>query len=45
MDLVAFYSAVLARRERLEEEERRTLATGGAADSLLDTALCPAGVF
>ena len=45
LDLVAFYSAVLARRERLEEEERRTLAAGGAADSLLDTALCQAGVF
>ena len=45
LDLLAFFSAVLARRERLEEEERRTLVAGGAADSELDTALCQAGVF
>ena len=29
LDLLAFFSAVLARRERLEEEERRPLAAGG----------------
>ena len=45
LDLLAFFSAVLARRERLEEEERRPLVAGGAADSELDTALCQAGVF
>ena len=28
-ELTAFFSAVLARRERLEEEERRPLAAGG----------------